>query len=130
MAEPSATEFDVLKLFWRSGPMSAREVQALAGPELGWADSTTRTVLERMRTKGLLNRRSVHGLAVYEPASAKLEVLGGFLRKLREALEVTGPLAAAAFTGSQILSPTELDELQAILDADSAQDAKSNKEPS
>lgn len=130
MAEPSDTELDVLKLFWRSGPMSAREVQALTGPELGWTDSTTRTVLERMRTKGLLNRRSVHGLAVYEPASAKLEVLGGILRKLRGVLEVTGPLAATAFTGSQILSPSELDELQAILDADTAQVAKSDKEPS
>ncbi len=120
MPEPSDSEFEILKLFWRVGAMSAREVQDVSGPELGWADSTTRTVLERMRKKGLLVRRQVHGMAVYEPASAKLEVLGGFLRKLRGAFEMTGPLSATAFTGSQILNADELDALQAILDADSA----------
>jgi predicted transcriptional regulator len=49
---PSDSELQLLKLFWRVGPMSAREVQDLAGPELGWAVSTTRTTLERMRAKG------------------------------------------------------------------------------
>jgi predicted transcriptional regulator len=119
MPEPSDSEFEVLKLFWRAGPMSAREVQTLAEPELGWADSTTRTVLERMCKKGLLARRSVHGMAVYEPAREKVEVLGGVLRKLRGVFEMAGPLSASAFTGSQILNAAELDELQSILDADS-----------
>src|ERR1700754_762401 len=79
MSEPSDTELDILKLFWRHGPMSAREAQAYAGPELGWADSTTRTVLERMRAKGLLSRRAVHGLAVYTAARGKVQVLAGVL---------------------------------------------------
>lgn len=118
MVEPSDTELDILKLFWRHGPMSGRETQAHAGPELGWADSTTRTVLERMRAKGLLARKSVHGLAVYEPAQGKVDVLGGVLRKLRGVLEIDGPLPVAAFTGSQILNPDEITELEAILKAD------------
>lgn len=118
MAEPSDTELDVLKLFWRHGPMSGREVQAQAGPELGWADSTTRTVLERMRAKGLLVRKSVHGLAVYESAQGKVDVLGGVIRKLRGILEIDGALPVAAFTGSQILNPDEIAELEAILKAD------------
>ena len=122
MSEPSDSEIETLKLFWRAGTMSAREVQDLAGPELGWADSTTRTVLERMCKKGLLARHQVHGTAVYEPVSAKVEILGSFLRKLRGVFEVSGPLSATAFTGSQLLSAEELDELQAILDADFAQD--------
>ena len=104
MSEPSDSEFEILKLFWRTGAMSAREVQELAGPELGWADSTTRTVLERMCKKGLLARYQVHGTAVYEPASAKVEILGGFLRKLRGVFEVSGPLSATAFTGSRLRS--------------------------
>lgn len=118
MSEPSDTELDILKLFWRHGPMSGREAQAHAGPELGWADSTTRTVLERMRAKGLLSRKSVHGLAVYEPAQGKVDVLGGVIRKLRGVLEIDGPLPVAAFTGSQILNPGEIAELEAILKAD------------
>lgn len=119
MPDPSDTELEILKLFWRHGPMSAREAQERAGPELGWAASTTRTVLERMKAKGLLSRRSVHGLAVYQPAQAKVEVIGGVLKKLvRGVLEIDGALPASTFTGSQILSDAELAELQAILNAD------------
>ena len=53
-----------------------------------------------MCKKGLLARQQVHGTPVYAPATAKLEVLGGFLRKLRGVFEVSGPLSATAFTGS------------------------------
>ena len=61
---PSDTEMEILKRFWRDGDLSARELQARVGDRLNWTPSTTRTVLERMRTKGLLSRRDVHGMAV------------------------------------------------------------------
>ncbi|HYE47330.1 MAG TPA: BlaI/MecI/CopY family transcriptional regulator [Caulobacter sp.] len=116
---PSDTELEILKVFWRDGAASAREVQDALPAGLDWTASTTRTVLERMRAKGLLERRSVHGLAVYEPAQAKADVLGGVLRRvMRQVLEVEGPLPASAFAGSQILSAEELAELEALLNAD------------
>jgi len=114
--EPNETELEVLKAFWRGGPLSAREVQDAIGPVLGWTSSTTRTVLERMRAKGLLNRRAVHGVAVYTPAQDKVSVLGGALsRLLRNVLEVKGDLPASAFTGSELLSPDEADALRRLL---------------
>ena len=116
---PSDTELEVLKVFWRDGAASAREVQDALPSGLDWTASTTRTVLERMRAKGLLERRSVHGLAVYEAAQGKADVLGGVLRRvMRQVLEVEGPLPASAFAGSQILSAAELAELEALLNAD------------
>jgi predicted transcriptional regulator len=118
MNTPSDTELTLLKLFWERGAMSARETQDLAGPELGWAVSTTRTALERMRAKGLLERRSVHGMAVYQPAHGKLDVLGAVLRRVGALLEVKGPMPASAFSGSELLTPEELDELQALLARD------------
>lgn len=118
VAAPSDAELALMKLFWSHGPMSAREVQDHAGPELGWAVSTTRTTLERMRTKGLLDRRSVHGVAVYTPAQAKVAVVGGLLRRLRGLLEIKGELPASAFAGSELLSPEELAELEALLAKD------------
>ena len=115
---PSDAEMAVLKAFWRQGPMSTREAQnALAG-ELDWAASTVRTVLERMRAKGLLTRRAVHGVAVYAPAGDKVSVLGGALNRLvRGLLEVRGELPASAFAGSGILTPQELAELHELLNA-------------
>ncbi len=115
MSSPSEAELDVLKAFWRWGDMSAAEAQARLVDQTGWAGSTTRTVLERMRAKGLLSRRSVHGVAVYTAARSKVEVFGGVLGRLRRLLEVDGPLPASAFSGSQILTQEEVAELEALL---------------
>ena len=122
-AQPSDAELALLKLFWRHGPMSARETQEHAGPELNWAVSTTRTTLERMRAKGLLDRRSVHGMAVYATAQPKVQVVGGLLRRLRGLLDIKGDLPASAFAGSELLSPEEVAELEDLLARDGEGDA-------
>ncbi len=117
MADPSDAEFDVLKLFWRDGPLNARAVHERIGPQLGWAPSTTRTVLERMCAKGLLERNERAGGAVFSASQTKVDVVGRALRKFaRRVLEIDGPLSAQAFTGSQLLNPGEIAELQAMLD--------------
>ena len=121
MADPSDAEFDVLKLFWRDGPLNARQVHDQIGPQLGWAPSTTRTVLERMCAKGLLGRRDEAGVAVFLARESKVDVVGRALVKFsRKVMEIDGPLSAQAFTGSQLLSPDEISELQAMLDADTS----------
>ena len=119
-----------MKLFWRDGSLSARAVHDRIGPQLGWAPSTTRTVLERMCGKGLLDRRDVEGLAVFSAARGKVDVLGRALHKFaREVLEIDGPLSAQAFTGSQLLSADEIAELQAMLDSE-APVSPDEKDPS
>ena len=119
LTPPSDTELELLKLLWRRGPLSAREVQDLAGPALDWTASTTRTVLERMRAKALVVRRSVHGLAVYEAADNKVSVIGAMVRRMGEFLEIDAAVAASAFSGSQLLTEEESVELEALLaDAD------------
>ena len=112
---PSVTEMEILKRFWRDGDLSARELQARVGDRLNWTPSTTRTVLERMRTKGLLSRRDVHGMAVYSHVHPKIEVLGGLMRRLSAVLELDGSLPAAAFSGSQLLDAADIAELEAVL---------------
>ena len=123
MADPSDAELDLLKLFWRDGPLSVRAVHERIGPQLGWAPSTTRTVLDRMCAKGLLERHEQEGGAVFVARRSKVDVLGRALRKFaRQVLEIEGPLSAQAFTGSQLLNPDEIAELQAQLDADAGRD--------
>ena len=118
MTPPSDAELDLLKLLWRRGAMSARELHELAGPELGWTVSTTRTVLERMKAKGLVERRSVHGLAVYDAAKTKVSVIGGVIRRVRDLLGVDALTSASAFAGSEVLTEAEAAELEALLAAD------------
>jgi len=122
LPSPSDAELDVLKAFWRDGDLSAREVQDRIGGDLGWTGSTTRTVLERMRAKGLLSRRDVHGMAVYATLQPKVAVIGGLMRRLGAKLEIDGALPAAAFSGSQLLDADDIAALDAALNAAPSED--------
>lgn len=121
-AAPTDAELDLLKCFWRDGDLSSREVQARIADGLGWTSSTTRTVLERMRAKGLLARKEVHGVAVYSAIQPKVAVIGGLMKRLSAILEIDGPLPAAAFSGSQLLDAEDIAALKAALDADARED--------
>ena len=115
LPSPSDTEMEILKRFWRDGDLSARELQDRVAGQLNWTASTTRTVLERMRAKGLLSRRDLHGIAVYSHVHPKVEVLSGLMRRLSAVLEMDQSLPAAAFSGSQILDADDIAELDAML---------------
>ena len=118
----SDAEMEILKRFWRDGDLSARELQARVAGQLNWSPSTTRTVLERMRAKGLLSRRDVHGIAVYSHVHPKIEVLSGLMRRLSAVLEMDGALPAAAFSGSQLLDASDIAELEAALNGSDVED--------
>ncbi len=115
VAAPTDAELDILKCFWRDGDLSASEVRAGIADSLGWTSSTTRTVLERMRTKGLISRRDAHGIAVYSAIQPKVAVIGGLMRRLSAVLEMAGPLPASAFSGSALLSEADIAALEAAL---------------
>ena len=112
---PTDAELEVLKCFWRDGDLAAREVHNRLATHLEWTPSTTRTVLERMRNRGLLSRRDVHGVAVYSQTRPKVEVLSGLMRRFSALLDMDETLPAAAFTGSQLLSDADIAEIEALL---------------
>jgi predicted transcriptional regulator len=113
------TELSVLKQLWPSGKMSAREIHDAVSAETGWSYSTTRTIVTRMEEKGLLKRSEVHGVAVYAPAMSRVAVLGAMARELtRDVLDIKGAVPASMFADSPHLSRDELEELDAILNAE------------
>ncbi|SEO64719.1 Predicted transcriptional regulator [Luteibacter sp. UNC138MFCol5.1] len=115
---PADSELEVLKALWERSPQSARELHDALAERTGWAVSTTRTVLERMRVKELVVREESHGLAVFSPAQTKVEVLGESLGHLfRNVLEVSGRVPVSAFTGSALLNDAELAELERMLNS-------------
>ena len=116
-ATPTDAELEVLKCFWRDGDLSSREVHDRIAVQTDWTPSTTRTVLERMRAKGLLSRRDVHGVAVYSQARPKVHVLNLMMRRFSALLDMDGALPAAAFSGSQLLDAAAIAELEALLNA-------------
>lgn len=119
------TELTVLKQLWSAGKASAREVHDALSAETGWSYSTTRTVLTRMEEKGLVERSDVHGVAVYEPAKTRVQVLGAMARELtRQVLDIKGALPASMFADSPHLSEDDLAELDAILNAEDEEDGR------
>lgn len=121
-ANISDTELEILKVFWRDGQLSAREAHERLGAALDWSPSTSRTMLERMRTKGLLSRRDLHGMAVYTHVHPKVQVLGGLMRRLSALLEVKGVLPVSAFSGSELLDDADIAALEKALNADDAEE--------
>ena len=115
---PTDAELEVLKCFWRDGDLSSREVHDRVAAQMDWTPSTTRTVLERMRAKGLLSRRDVHGMAVYSQVRPKVEVLNLLMRRFSALLDMDGALPAAAFSGSQLLDDSDIAELEVLLNED------------
>lgn len=116
MAIPSVTELSLLKCLWKQQPLSAREVHELVAEELHWSYSSTRKTLERMVEKQMVNLQVVHGMNVYTAAVDKIETLAAFTRDFgKRVMEMDEPLPVNMFTGSKLVSPAELAELEQML---------------
>ena len=113
---PSGAELDILKVLWRQSPLSARQVHDAEGPAHGWSLSTTRTLMERMVDKGLVEKTRQAGGAVYAPALSKAAQFSRLIKDFAgRVLEIEGAVPAALFTGSKVLDDADLAELEALL---------------
>lgn len=110
-------ELDVMKVLWKTGRLSAREIHDRLTERTGWAYSTTRTIVERLVRKGLLRKQSSHGLHVYAAAVSRPTGLAQLVRDFAEqVLELREVPVAALFSESDALTPEELAELRALLE--------------
>jgi len=117
LPELSATELDVMKILWREGRQSARELHERLAPERHWAYSTTRTTLERMVEKGLLEKAAFHGINLYAPRLGKPAGLARLVRDFAErVLEMDAAPVVSLFARSEALSEEEIRELERLLE--------------
>jgi len=116
MIRPSDYELKLLRPLWRHSRMSAREIHDASVSDTGWSYSATRKTLDRMVEKGLVRVESFHGLNTYVAAQSKLETVAGLVSSFaRDVLDLDAPLPAAAFTGSRLIAPEEIDDLEVLL---------------
>jgi BlaI family penicillinase repressor len=115
-SDPTKPELAILKLLWREGELSARDIHGSIEEEFGWSYSTVRTVLERMVDKGLISKASVDGVNIYEAEVTKVAMLGRMIADFsKRVLELDAAPAAAFFSDSKLLSDNEIEELEEIL---------------
>ncbi len=112
----SKAEHDVLRFLWQDGQQSVREVHDKVTKATGWAYTTTKTVMDRMVAKGLLQRENFHGVFIYKPMISRPEGLAKMVRFFTErVLEMDQLSVVAMLQGSGALSPGEVDELTRLV---------------
>lgn len=80
---PTELELEILKILWREGALSGRQVRdalAVAGREL--ALTSVITILNIMAGKGYVRRAKRQGVFAYRPKVARQSTLGKMLRDL------------------------------------------------
>ena len=110
-------ELEVMKVLWSRDGLSAREIHDELGERLQWAYSTTRTTVERMVRKGLVEKSPFHGLHIYRASVSRATGLARLVRDFaRDVLESSHVPIVSLFADSGTLSDDELDELRRLLD--------------
>jgi len=105
-----------MKALWESEGQSAREIHDRLDSSLDWAYSTTRTVLDRMAKKGLVERTSFHGLYLFRPKVSRPRGLASLVRRFAESvLEVPASRVVSLFSESEALTEPERRELLKII---------------
>lgn len=122
------TEWDLLEALWATERATAREVSEVLAEKRGWAVSTTKTLLDRMVTKGLVSARQVGNVWEYTPAlrrvDARRSAWADFVGK------AFGGAAAPAlhFLAKEAkLSKKDLAELRTMLDTHDLQNKKGER---
>ncbi|MCB0259578.1 MAG: BlaI/MecI/CopY family transcriptional regulator [Calditrichaeota bacterium] len=112
----SRAEYSIMKVLWRSGRQTIREVHDQLNPTQQWAYSTTKTMMDRMVKKGLLTREKFHGIFLYQPRVSRP---AGLVRMVQffadRVLETDYGTVINLFARSNTLSEMEIEELSRLL---------------
>ncbi len=120
LPELSRSELDIMKIVWKHGRSSAREVHDRVAAVYNWAYSTTKTIMDRMVRKGHLGRENFHGVFLYKALISKPAGLASYVRNFADhVLEMDYGSVVSLFARSQALTPGEIEELSDLLQDES-----------
>lgn len=115
----SKAEYDILRILWKGGAKTVREVHDQMQRTHGWAYTTTKTMMDRMVGKEFLAREEFHGIFLYRPLITRPAGLARMVRFFADrVLESDVSDVVAMFVKSQTLSPAEIEELEKLLKED------------
>ncbi len=115
-------EYDILRVLWKHGERSVREVHDSLRHSQGWALTTVRTMMDRMERKKLLSRKESGGVYVYRPLISRPEGLTKMVRFFADrVLETDTDTVVAMFSGTKGLTEDEIEELKKLLDREESE---------
>lgn len=120
LPELSKAEYDILRILWKEEKGTVREVYKHLQSTHNWAYTTTKTMMDRMVAKDLLQREEFHGIFLYKPMISRPAGLAKMVRFFADrVLETDTSLVVAMFSNSKALSPEEIEELEKLIEQDS-----------
>ena len=123
LVDLSRAEYDILRTLWKKGRLSVREVHDQLQKTYGWAYTTTKTMMDRMVEKGLLNRGSFHGVYLYKPMITRPAGLARMVQFFADrVLEMDVGSVVSLFARSKALSPEEIEQLNDLLTEDQSEE--------
>lgn len=114
----SPAEMTVLKVLWESGPMTVREMcDTLVGRKQAWAYTTVQTLMNRLVSKGVAQRKAAGVAHQYAPVVSRKRLLAARLKDLANQFcdGAASPLIAA-LVGEEKFTPEELAGFRKLLD--------------
>ena len=122
----TTSEWNVLDCLWEKSPQTVMELVAVLREKVGWAKSTTITILRRMEEKGLvhceISEKSKHYTPAVNQEEAVIEETRNFLNRVYRG---SVGLMMSAMAQRQALSREEIAELYGILQK--AEEAQHNE---
>jgi BlaI family transcriptional regulator, penicillinase repressor len=119
LPELSKAEYDILRILWKQGKQSVREVHEQIRDIQHWAYPTTKTMLDRLVSKGLVHRKKFHGLFLYSAALSRPVGLAKLIQFFaNRVLEVDPSTVVSMFAHSDAITPEEMQELRQLIKDD------------
>ena len=116
LPELSKAELDILRALWNLQEASVREVHDYLELDTGWAYTTTKTIMDRMTAKNLINKNKFHGVFVYSTQISKPQGLARFIHFFTNKIfESDKETVLSMFSGGTNISKAELTELKKLL---------------
>lgn len=111
------SEYEILKVIWKDEPSTVRSVHDQVKLSTSWAYTTTKTHMDRMVKRGLLERTSANNAYVYQSKVSKPEGIAKMVQYFADkVLEVNYSSIVSMFSHSEALSDEEIQKLNAILE--------------
>ena len=112
----TGSEWNVLECLWENNPQTVMQLVARLGESVGWAKSTTITMLRRMEEKGLVHCEIIGKGKSYTPAvEQEIAVISETRSFLNRIYRGSVGLMLSAMADRQELSREEIAELREIL---------------
>jgi len=116
LVDLSRAEYDILRTLWKGGRLTVREVHDQLQSTYQWAYTTTKTMMDRMVTKNLLEREQFHGIFLYKPLISRAAGLARMVQFFADrVLEMDVGTVVSLFARSKAITPAEIEELQNLL---------------